>query len=127
MKSKISFSFIRKRLPVSIIPRFVYIYCKSPISSIIGKAEVSQIGFVPVSEALREGNRLSMTQDDIEKYCSGQESIGLCRLENLIRFSHPLNLVSICEKLDFTSPQSFVILSKQAVISIDELARGQKF
>lgn len=123
LKSKTNFSFIRKRLPVSIVPRYVYIYCKSPISSIIGKAEVSQIGFVPVSEAVREGNRLSMTHDEITKYCSGQETIGLCRLENLVRFSHPLNLASICQKLDFTPPQSFVILSKHAVISIEELAR----
>ncbi len=106
------------------IPKYVYVYCKSPVCAIVAKAEVSEIGFVSISEALEKSDFLMMSKDDISSYCEAQERVGMCSITKVHVFTEPLLLSEICKKLDFNPPQSFVILGKAAVVTIDGLAGG---
>ena len=104
------------------IPKYVYVYCKSPVCAIVAKAEVSEIGFVSIDEALEKSDSLMMSKDEVSSYCEAQERVGMCSLAKVHVFSKPLILSDICKELDFNPPQSFVILGKSAVVTIDGLA-----
>lgn len=117
--------FIRKRLPRTVKPKWVYAYFGSPFSRVSIKVEVKSIEDVPVKTALGHAAGLHLSPDEIRHYCFGRAEIGLCLTGRLRPAKSKVTLQKLRSVLDFFPPQSFLILSKEAKATLDSLGRFQ--
>ena len=112
-------AFIRKRLPKTITPKWVYAYCGSPVAAILARFRINRIGEISSTEAVKLASRLSMSANDVAAYCRGRSIIGYCEVSKTQKSKKPMTLVSIRSLMSFHPPQSFIILSKDACEMID--------
>jgi predicted transcriptional regulator len=114
--------FIRKRLPKSLPPKFVYAYFGSPTCRIALRAKVLKIEEVPVNYVQSNAASLCISKDEIVDYCGTNPRIGLCTIGKIELARHPISLAKLKTRLAFFPPQSFLILSHHAKAEIDKLA-----
>ena len=115
--------FIRKRLPRTTQPKWVYAYFGTPLSRISFKAEIKSISEVPVSVALARARDLSISREEINEYCTGLSKIGLCLTGTPIFARHKVEMKDLRSAMSFFPPQSFLTLSKDAKKAIEAFGR----
>lgn len=112
-------AFIRKRLPKTITPKWIYGYCGSPVAAILARFRVIRVTEVSSLEAVKLASRLGMSAGDVESYCKGRPIIGYCEVAEMQKALRPMTLQDIRSVMSFHPPQSFIILSKTACEIID--------
>lgn len=117
---------IRKRIPRSVAPKWLYLHINSPVSAICGRARIKTIKDISLDEALAISNQLDLAPDVIRKYVGYAESIGCYLLSDIQTIPHKLKTEVIRDSLDYYPPQSFMVLAKHAKRIIDLLAGLEK-
>lgn len=112
-------AFIRKRLPKTVAPKWIYGYCGSPVAAILARFRVIRVTEVSSSDAVKLASRLGMSAVDVASYCKGRSTIGYCEVTGMQKAERPMTLVKIRSLMSFHPPQSFIILSKDACEIID--------
>jgi len=112
-------AFIRKRLPKTLTPKWIYAYCGSPVAAILARFRVNRVTEVSSSDAVKSASRLGMKAVDVSSYCKGRSTIGYCEVMEMQKADKPMTLVKIRSLMSFHPPQSFIILSKDACMMID--------
>jgi hypothetical protein len=120
---------IRKRIPTTFQPSWLYCYIKSPNtqkrrkfrSAICARASLVGIDNMDLNSALEISEDLDMSKREIEAYIGNLTSIGVYRLKKIQIAKRKTTLEDLAERLIFNPPQSFFILSNDAKIIIDEM------
>jgi predicted transcriptional regulator len=113
---------IRKRFPKTVRPKWLYAYVNSPISAILGRAEIVSIDEISKAYAMGLQEELGMHAEDIAEYFGNLATIGCYRLGVMQPAVHPATLAKLSAKLIYYAPQSFFVLSHQGRNIIDGLA-----
>jgi predicted transcriptional regulator len=119
IRSKQFSSALRKRVPQSFRPRWMYIYVNSPASVILARASVVNISSVPLVEALAHQQELCLSEKEIERYSAGAKAVGLYKLGSIELARTHLTLTWLRQHMVFHPPQSFFALKDEAKTIID--------
>ena len=112
---------IRKRVPSSIRPRWLYFHINSPKSAICARATILAVEAIDRSRALKIRRDLDLSEEQIVKYFGQQDSMGCYRLGNLDYPNREVTSEQIAVHLVYHPPQSFFVLSKGAKDLLDRL------
>ena len=112
---------IRKRVPVSIQPRWLYIHINKPKSAICARAEIRAVEMIDRSSALKMWRELDLSEEQILNYLGGQASIGCYRLGEILYPDGDVAVEQISAHMVYYAPQSFFVLSKDAKELLDRL------
>jgi len=113
--------FFRKRVP-SIKPKRIYLYVGTPVSSIIGWANVLELQRVSSEVAFNMAPEGAIDSEDLEGYLNGSQSVGVIHLGKPHFFSKPLNVSAVRRIFNFHPPQNFVQISGENASKLDNLA-----
>lgn len=95
----------RKQKPKS-PPSIIYIYESYPTKQIVGRFNVKKILSGPPQEIWKKcQNNGGINEEEFIKYCQGKELIIAYEIENVIKFSNPLD--PTLSDPSFKAPQNF--------------------
>ena len=117
---------IRKRVPASTQPRWLYFHINAPKSAICARAEILSVEMIDRSEALQIKRELDLSEERILKYFEGQESMGCYRLGKIVFSDGDVTTEQISAHMVYYPPQSFFVLSKDAKEILDRLCGFQE-
>lgn len=112
---------IRKRVPASIQPRWLYFHINSPKSAICARAEIHSVEIIDRASALQIRRELDISQEQILDYFGGQTSMGCYRLGKIFLPDREVAGEQISAHMVYHAPQSFFMLSKDAKELLDRL------
>lgn len=121
MEKKVG-AFIRKRLPSTMTPNWLYVYMKAPLSMVVGRAEILSVEERSIEYTIEHCAELLMSEEEVIQYCLERDVVGWCNLGSMEVFPRAVALSDLKSAMRFFAPQSFVILSKAAVSSICDMA-----
>ena len=104
--------FFRKRGP-SAQPKHVFFYVGTPVSSVVGYAEVQQIKDVNLKEALSLTHLGSITEDELISYIGINGSAKAIFLTNYTKIKRSLTTTELRRIFNFHPPQNFMQISKE--------------
>jgi hypothetical protein len=115
---------IRKRVPKTVVPKWLYFHINSPVSALCARAEILAIRELTPTQARAKARDLALSVADVDGYMGG-ENIG-CYEIGQITFAHrELGSDDLNTRIIYHPPQSFFILSKAAKQIVDQLAGFQ--
>lgn len=117
---------LRKRVPVSTRPEWIYIYVNAPTSALVAKSAIKSIGEIGLADAIKTSKDLCLTESQIRFYFSDSMRVGMYTLGRVHVADTPLNLTELRSKMVFHPPQSFLFLSLQAKETIDVCAQFRR-
>ena len=117
---------IRKRIPKTMTPRWLYFHINAPIGAIGGRGEIKGLLELSLSQAKGKAKELALTTEQITSYYKGSKTVGCYRLGKIEILSTPLSIAAMRAKLNYFPPQSFMILSTEAKNIIDSLGGFRK-
>lgn len=119
-----SFSWVlRKRIPTSITPEYLYFHINSPLSALTARARIFEARPITRQEALAEKSKLDLKESEILDYFDKSDSMGVYLLGDIDLFSLPISVAEIANHMVYNPPQSFFILSKDAVSILDRICK----
>jgi len=104
---------IRRQVPKSTQPEWLYAYVNSPVSELALRARVESVETVGIEEALRYSTELLLSRAEIETYFEGYKEMGLYHLGLASPSRTCVNLQRLREAGRFSPPQSFLYLSSE--------------
>jgi predicted transcriptional regulator len=113
---------LRKRVPRSALPKWMYIYINNPASVLLGRAPIKKTLTMSRAEALKRQDELVLTNGEISDYLRGSDAIGAYELGRTEIARNPLRLNWLQENMAFHPPQSFFYLASAAQAFIDKHA-----
>jgi predicted transcriptional regulator len=112
----------RKRAPRNFRPTKMYVYIGAPVSSLIGRCEVTRLDWLPIKEALALWSEGAIPQDELRRYAGGYDTMAAYTIDSIEACRRLLSYVELHEQFAFSPPQSFFVLSKAGQAELDELA-----
>lgn len=113
---------IRKRIPKTLKPKWLYFHINSPVAAICGRAEIQSFCELTIAQAKAISTELALSPTEIDTYAGGSQFIGCYKLGRIELAQPALTLSTIAEHMVYHAPQSFFILSNAAKTVIDKLA-----
>lgn len=112
---------IRKRAPIQIEPRLMYMHFNAPCSAICAKAKIDSLKKISVKDALGEAVKLGLREDEISKYFGDLEEMFCYRVSDIEFSKTQITSSEINTRIKYYPPQSFFVLSKQAMEILDSM------
>jgi len=113
---------IRKRIPRTLQPKWLYFHINSPVGAICARAQLESCQEISIDDACEKCGDLALSEAEVRAYADGNQTIGCYLLKNIAKATHPIPSSELSESLKYYAPQSFFILSKAAKSIIDQLA-----
>lgn len=110
---------IRKRIPTSCQPKWLYFHVNSPKSAICARARLTSIAYMPTELVRTFSSELALSSREIDEYCTDLEKVGAYRIEGIELASTDISTRELQRKLIYVPPQSFMFLSKEGKAVID--------
>ena len=126
LSSRVVSVVIRKRIPKTLRPHWLYFHLNAPIGAIGGRAEIRDASDMSLAKAKVLAKELALSTAEITSYFQGAKTIGCYHLGTIQLLTRPLSLAIIRKQLIYFPPQSFMILSKEAKGVIDRMAGFRK-
>ena len=115
----------RKRGPRNIVPECMYIYIGWPKSSLIGRARIHKLEWMPSQDALTLAPKGQISSDELCRYAAGYESLAVFSIGAFEAAANRLTLGVLSSRFGFSPPQSFLVLSNQGQRQLDVAAGFQ--
>jgi hypothetical protein len=112
---------IRKRVPASVQPRWLYFHINSPRSAICARAEIRSVEILGIADVLQLRHELDLSEEQILMYFGGQASMGCYRLGRIMCPSSDVASQKINTHMVYHAPQSFFVLSRDAKDLLDRI------
>ena len=112
---------IRKRIPRTSVPEWLYFHVNAPVSAICGRAKIKSFDEISVESVHKKAEALALTEVEISDYLSGSDTIGIYQLTDIQFATPPITRRKICSMMIYHPPQSFVFLSKEAKGVLDSM------
>jgi hypothetical protein len=119
-------SVIRKRVPTSIKPRWLYFHINAPKSAVCARAEIRSIENINCARAIQIARELDLSEEEVRNYFGEQELVGCYRLGKISFSNREVTVEEIAAHLIYHPPQSFFVLSKAAKELLDEICSFRK-
>ena len=116
---------IRKRVPASTQPHWLYFHINSPKGAICARAEIRSVETIDRSRALQIKRELDLSEALILDYLGRRESIGCYQLGKIDYPGTEVTTGEIAAHMVYHPPQSFFVLSKNAKALLDRLCGFQ--
>lgn len=113
---------IRKRVPKSLSPRWMFLHINAPVSAICACAEIIKIESISLDQAIVTSDELHMPADKIKQYVGAERAIDCYKLGQIYFPGHNLSINEISVHMIYHPPQSFFVLSERAKNLLQELA-----
>lgn len=114
--------FFRKRAP-SRTPQRILLYVGSPISSIIGYANVNSMQKVTTKEALELSEKGSIDKSELKKYLEGSADVTAIWISPPVIYARPLSIQDVREVVNFHPPQNFMQIDPEFALQLDEISK----
>ncbi len=118
-------AIIRKRVPTSFQPSWIYFHINSPKSAICARASLKGIDHLDLKSAIDIEKFLGLSRDEIISYFGHLDSIGVYLLENIELAEVEVSIGKLAERLIYNPPQSFFALSRPAKMVINQMCGFQ--
>jgi hypothetical protein len=112
---------IRKRIPITRKPDWLYFHVNSPKSAICARAPILSVEPVPVKTVHTFTTELCLDRISIDRYCGVLNEIGTYKLGVIELAPVEATISSIRDHLDYSPPQSFMFMSDHAKEILDKL------
>ncbi len=112
---------IRKRIPTSGSPEWLYFYVNAPASYIAGRARLTNCCHVDLLRALGSFDQLQLKDSEIRKYVGTAANIGMYEFGSIENAHSLVTLPELREHAVFNPPQSFLYLSDEGKGCFDRL------
>lgn len=120
------FSFvIRKRIPKDTSYEWLYAHINSPVGAICGRTKIKRICNISLNEAIGLSNEIGLSSEDICAYVGNDRSVGCYQVGSFELALNPARTEIINDRINYSPPQSFLILSKSAKQIIDAMCDFQ--
>jgi hypothetical protein len=113
---------IRKRVPKTVNPTWLYFHINAPVSAICARAEILAIRQLTPAQARAKANAIALGPAAVDANTAGDSRIGCYELGKITLARQNLSSDFLNERMIYRPPQSFFVLSCIAQEMIDELA-----
>jgi predicted transcriptional regulator len=110
---------MRKRIPASSKPKFVYLHAKAPVSAIFAKARIERLEMMPAGFAIDHSAQFAMTAAEVRSYLGGSPNVGVMKFGRVLGAKKNADLETLRRRLNYHPPQSFSFVSREAAGVID--------
>lgn len=110
---------IRKRVPKTISPRWLYFHVNAPISAICARAEIISVSNITCPEAVKIYHQIDMSKAEIKHYFGQENTVGCYLLGNFFFPEKAITVKELRDRMVYYPPQSFFILSKDGKRLLD--------
>lgn len=112
---------IRKRVPNSYLPKWMYFHVNAPVGQICARAEISDIKKISLQDALEMRQKIGLSADEIEKYLGKDKYIGCYFLTKIETPRNICKSITLKNIMDYNPPQSFLYMSIEGKRIIDDI------
>lgn len=121
MRARAFSAVIRKRMPTSTRPSWLYIHVNAPKSAICARAAIAALEHRDLASALALSDVLALSPQAIASYVADAASIGVYRLRRIEFARTEVTTALLAHHMRYSPPQSFLVLSLQGKHLIDRL------
>ena len=112
---------LRKRAPVKIEPHLMYMHFNYPHGAICARAKIEALEKISLNTALENAEELSLTGKEISQYFEGVDSVYCYKISEVVFSKKPITTSEFNLRLKYYPPQSFIVLSINATIILNEM------
>ena len=121
IRSRSFSAVIRKRVPTSFRPSWIYFHVNSPRSAICARASLTAIGSLTLDAALKIADALALSTELITSYVADAKATGVYWLGEIELAKIEVAASTLANRMSYNPPQSFFVLSKEAKRIVDEM------
>jgi len=117
---------IRKRIPTSYKPEWLYFHVNVPRSAICARARLTSVASMPTKLVRTLASELCLDSSDIDEYCGNLKEVGAYRIGGIELAAVEISVAKLQSQLLYTPPQSFMFLSQRAKAIVDTACKFAK-
>ena len=102
---------LRKRVPVTIRPKWLYFHVNAPIGAIRARAHVEGVERIGLVRAIALSSQTALDEHAIRNYLVGTETVGAYFISKIEIAAHVARTKEINTVMVYYPPQSFFVLS----------------
>jgi predicted transcriptional regulator len=115
---------LRRRAPVKIEPRLMYMHFNYPYGAICARAKIDSLEKISLNTALENAEQLSLTKEEISQYFGALDDIYCYKVSDIVFSERPITSSDFNLRLKYHPPQSFIVLSIKATMILNEMWAG---
>lgn len=123
LKAKEFSAIIRRRVPATMKPDWLYFHMNSPISAICARARVRSVEKIRRQKALSISDAIALSKDEIDSYIANSEEIGVYCIAHIELAQIEASVSRLNDVMVYHPPQSFSALSVQGKRLIDRMCQ----
>lgn len=112
---------LRRRAPVKIEPRLMYMHFNYPYGAICARAKIESLEKISLNTALENAEQLSLTKEEISQYFGVLDDIYCYKVSDIVFSKKPITTSEFNLRLKYHPPQSFIVLSIKATMVLNEM------
>lgn len=113
---------IRKRVPKTMKPAWLYFHVNAPVSAICARARVLGVREMKAEDARRRAADLALSAAEVAAYVGADATIGWYELGPVLFPRKEIGISEMSSRMVYFPPQSFFILSRAGKAMLDEMA-----
>src|SRR6266542_1219392 len=102
---------IRKRIPKTLKPAWLYFHVNAPVSAICARAQIRAVRELKLDEAKKRAVDLALSTDEVNAYVAGDPTVGCYELGDIAIAKKEVTIAELTEHMVYHPPQSFFVLS----------------
>lgn len=114
-------AIIRKRVPVSIAPSWIYFHINAPFSEMRARARIKAVKTISKQDAIRSHKQIDLSVDEIKAYVGAASEIGAYSVAEFEIARNNITTRELQEQMIYSPPQSFLFLSHEGKAVVDQL------
>ena len=118
-------AIIRKRVPTTFQPSWLYFHINSPKSAICARAPLAGIDHLDLKSVIKIEKSIGISRVAITDYFGHADSVGVYLLGTIELAQVEAAISKLSASLIYSPPQSFFVLSRPAKEIIDTICRFQ--
>lgn len=119
-------AIIRKRIPTSMVPEWLYFHVNAPVGQICARAKITDIRKISLQEAREIQGLICLSNEIIENYFGNSEFIGCYFIDAIEIARNKCTISRLKNIMHYNPPQSFLYISKDGKKIVDDICDFQR-
>lgn len=115
----------RKKGPQKRIPKWMYAYVSTPLSSIVSKLLVTNVEYLSIDDAVAHSKAGLLSETQLREYADKAKGLYVFHVGQVINATAPLTLGILIERFGFWPSANYIPLSDEGVEQLDKLMEGK--
>lgn len=112
---------IRKRIPVSVNPSWIYFHINAPFSELCARAKIKSIRTISKQDAVELHKKMDLSVGEIRAYLGNATEVGAYSVADFEYASNNITTRALQDRMIYSPPQSFLFLSHEGKAVVDRL------